>query len=102
MGAVQRLLRAHLAWNLVILRACSMADRALCLGQGPRDVYLGLTGAVLGTIPTALLYFATYEYCKERLTARGKPQACPAALSAQKDKRERRLCRSLRRCVLSL
>ncbi len=51
----------------------------MCAPQGPRDVYLGLTGAVLGTIPTALLYFATYEYCKERLTARGKPQARPAA-----------------------
>ena len=49
----------------------------LALRQGPRDVYLGLTGAVLGTIPTALLYFATYEYCKERLAARGRGQACP-------------------------
>ena len=47
--------------------------------QGPRDVYLGLTGAVLGTIPTALLYFATYEYCKERLAARGRGQARPWA-----------------------
>ena len=40
-------------------------------------MYLGLTGAVLGTIPTALLYFATYEYCKERLAARGRGQARP-------------------------
>jgi len=38
-------------------------------------VYLGLSGAVLGTIPTAMLYFATYEFCKDRLAARGHAQA---------------------------
>ncbi|KAK9840744.1 hypothetical protein WJX81_001695 [Elliptochloris bilobata] len=52
------------------------------LFKGPRDVYLGLTGAVLGTIPTALLYFATYEYCKERLAARGHVQAFTHVVSA--------------------
>ena len=45
-------------------------------------MYLGLTGAVLGTIPTALLYFATYEYCKERLAARGRGQARPGCGAA--------------------
>jgi hypothetical protein len=28
---------------------------------GLRDVYRGLTGAFLGTIPVALIYFAAYE-----------------------------------------
>lgn len=40
------------------------------LVMGPRDVYLGLTGAVLGTIPTALVYFAAYEWAKARMEAR--------------------------------
>ncbi len=38
---------------------------------GPADVYLGLTGAVLGTIPTAAIYFGVYEWCKGRLESRG-------------------------------
>ena len=38
---------------------------------GPADVYLGLTGAVLGTIPTAAIYFGVYEWCKGRLEKRG-------------------------------
>ena len=33
-----------------------------------------MTGAILGTIPTAFLYFSTYEWCKERLSARGHSQ----------------------------
>lgn len=37
--------------------------------QGPRDVYLGISGAVLGTIPTAFVYFSVYEWCKERMEA---------------------------------
>ena len=41
------------------------------LVAGPRDVYLGITGAVLGTIPTAAIYFALYEYTKTRLERRG-------------------------------
>ncbi|BDA51047.1 probable S-adenosylmethionine carrier 2, chloroplastic [Coccomyxa sp. Obi] len=44
--------------------------------EGPRDIYLGISGAILGTIPTALLYFSTYEWCKEKLTKQGRPQAC--------------------------
>lgn len=36
-----------------------------------------MTGAVLGTIPTAFLYFSTYEWCKERLAARGHSQVTP-------------------------
>ncbi|KAK9804260.1 hypothetical protein WJX72_003751 [[Myrmecia] bisecta] len=43
--------------------------------KGPRDVYLGLTGAVLGTIPTACLYFSTYEWCKTRLERQKHSQA---------------------------
>lgn len=29
--------------------------------HGVRDVYMGVSGALLGTIPTALVYFMTYE-----------------------------------------
>lgn len=50
--------------------------------QGPRDIYLGISGAILGTIPTALLYFSTYEWCKEKLTAQGRPQACSHPLTS--------------------
>ena len=50
--------------------------------QGPKDVYRGLTGAVLGTIPTAMLYFTTYEWCKTRLEARGAPSAITHLASA--------------------
>jgi len=39
--------------------------------QGPVDLYRGLTCAVLGTIPVAMLYFSTYEACKGALEARG-------------------------------
>eukprot|EP00899_Mesostigma_viride_P027454 jgi/Mesvir1/7894/Mv11826-RA.1 len=35
--------------------------------KGPGDLYLGLTGAVLGTLPTALVYFVTYEGVKSLL-----------------------------------
>ena len=45
--------------------------------QGPRDIYLGISGAVFGTIPTAFLYFSTYEWCKERLSERGHSQVRP-------------------------
>ena len=50
--------------------------------QGPKDVYRGLTGAVLGTIPTAILYFTTYEWCKARLEARKAPSAITHLASA--------------------
>ena len=50
------------------------ADSAQPSLQGPKDIYLGMTGALLGTIPTAFLYFSTYEWCKERLTAKGHSQ----------------------------
>lgn len=50
--------------------------------QGPMDIYLGISGAILGTIPTALLYFSTYEWCKEKLTAQGRPQACSHPLTS--------------------
>lgn len=50
--------------------------------QGPKDVYLGLTGAVLGTIPTAFLYFWAYEWCKKKLEARKQPHALTHILSA--------------------
>lgn len=29
--------------------------------KGPADLYRGVTGAILGTVPNALLYFAAYE-----------------------------------------
>lgn len=50
--------------------------------QGPKDVYRGLTGAMLGTIPTAILYFTTYEWCKARLEARKAPSAVTHLASA--------------------
>ena len=53
------------------------ADQLLFMcPQGPRDIYLGISGAVFGTIPTAFLYFSTYEWCKERLSERGHSQVC--------------------------
>ena len=50
--------------------------------QGPKDVYRGLSGAVLGTIPTAVLYFTTYEWCKAQLEARKAPSAVTHLASA--------------------
>ena len=32
--------------------------------RGPRDVYLGLTGSIVGTIPVSFVYFITYENVK--------------------------------------
>ncbi|KAK9902064.1 hypothetical protein WJX75_003057 [Coccomyxa subellipsoidea] len=52
------------------------------LVEGPKDIYLGISGAILGTIPTAFLYFSTYEWCKEKLTAQGQPQALTHLASA--------------------
>ena len=51
-------------------------QRHSCM-QGPRDIYLGISGAILGTIPTAFLYFTTYEWCKQRLADRGHSQVGP-------------------------
>ena len=45
-------------------------------------MYLGLTGAVLGTLPTALVYFSTYELCKARLERKQCKQALTHLLSA--------------------
>ena len=61
---------------MVQLQAEGNAARLLlrspaCAATGPADVYLGLTGAVLGTIPTAAIYFGVYEWCKGRLESRG-------------------------------
>lgn len=50
--------------------------------QGPRDMYLGLTGAVLGTIPTAMLYFTAYEWCKGHMERRKAPTAITHLASA--------------------
>ncbi|OAE27110.1 hypothetical protein AXG93_829s1110 [Marchantia polymorpha subsp. ruderalis] len=35
--------------------------------KGPGDLFRGVTGAILGTVPTALLYFASYEVTKRKL-----------------------------------
>ncbi|XP_024362986.1 putative mitochondrial carrier protein PET8 [Physcomitrium patens] len=35
--------------------------------KGPADLYRGVTGAILGTVPNALLYFAAYETSKQNL-----------------------------------
>lgn len=45
-------------------------------------MYLGLTGAILGTIPTAMLYFTAYEWCKTKLEARRAPSAVTHLASA--------------------
>ena len=50
--------------------------------QGPRDLYLGIFGAALGTLPTAAVYFATYEWCKAKLEARHCGQAVTHVTSA--------------------
>ena len=50
--------------------------------QGPRDLYLGLFGAALGTLPTAAVYFATYEWCKGRMEGWGCGQAVTHVSSA--------------------
>eukprot|EP00898_Chlorokybus_atmophyticus_P003880 jgi/Chlat1/4493/Chrsp29S04433 len=43
--------------------------------KGPKDIYLGLTCAVIGTIPTALVYFAAYEFSKRQLEKILPPEA---------------------------
>lgn len=35
--------------------------------KGPGDLFRGVTGAILGTLPNALLYFAAYEVSRRRL-----------------------------------
>ena len=45
-------------------------------------MYLGLAGAVLGTLPTALVYFSTYEVVKARLERTQCKQAVTHLLSA--------------------
>lgn len=40
------------------------------LVKGPRDLYVGLTGAIIGTLPTAYIYFTAYEACKTFLQKR--------------------------------
>lgn len=51
---------------------------------GVRNLYLGLSGAVLGTLPTAVIYFATYETVKRSLGDRspGVVHLCAAASGA--------------------
>lgn len=41
------------------------------LVQGPLDLYRGLTCAILGTIPVAMIYFSTYELSKGYMERRG-------------------------------
>lgn len=50
--------------------------------QGPVDLYRGLSGAILGTIPVALTYFATYEACKGFMEERGASGAAAHLTSA--------------------
>ena len=40
--------------------------------NGPRDVYLGVAGSFLGTLPVGLAYFAAYEGCKHWLESSWK------------------------------
>ena len=48
-----------------------MRKRVACLKQGPLDLYRGLTCAILGTIPVAMIYFSTYELSKGFMERRG-------------------------------
>lgn len=41
--------------------------------KGPGDIYRGVTGAVLGTLPTALVYFLVYDRTSEALERAGWP-----------------------------
>lgn len=50
--------------------------------QGPVDLYRGLTGAVLGTIPVAAVYFSAYETSKSFLERRGASGAVAHLASA--------------------
>lgn len=43
--------------------------------QGPLDLYLGLWSVPLCTVPTAFIYFCTYESLKGKLEQRGLPSA---------------------------
>ena len=43
--------------------------------QGPLDLYLGLWSVPLYTVPTAFIYFCTYESLKGKLEQRGLPSA---------------------------
>lgn len=43
------------------------------LYKGPSDVFRGVWGALLGTIPNAMLYFVAYETTKKRLEDRLPP-----------------------------
>jgi solute carrier family 25 S-adenosylmethionine transporter 26 len=38
--------------------------------KGPGDIYRGLTGAIVGTLPTALVYFTVYDRVSAALEAR--------------------------------
>lgn len=43
---------------------------------GPRDVYLGVTGSILGTLPVGFAYFAAYEACKSWLESTWSCMKC--------------------------
>lgn len=67
--------------NLYLGRRHVIRMRNVVYG-GPRDLYLGVWGSILGTLPTAAVYFATYEWCKGKLEARQCGQALTHVASA--------------------
>lgn len=52
---------------VTLLRSRSMVPNYVAWGV--KDVYLGLAGAIVGTFPSLMLYFATYETCKRQVHA---------------------------------
>lgn len=64
------------------MHVSSSFSQLLKYWQGPRDLYLGVWGSILGTLPTAAVYFATYEWCKGKLEARQCGQALTHVASA--------------------
>ena len=56
--------------------------------RGPRDIYLGVTGSILGTLPVGLAYFAAYEGCKSWIESTWSGLKCAFR------------CRSRRQCTV--
>ena len=64
------------------LDMCAHRGITSAVMQGPVDLYRGLSGAIFGTVPVALVYFSTYESCKSFLEERGVGKAAAHLSSA--------------------
>ena len=58
-----------------LMHVTAYVHALLCAWQGPLDLYLGLWSVPLYTVPTAFVYFCTYESLKGKLEQRGLPSA---------------------------